>query len=79
MADLPAYTDWFTVHEVAAHLRVSGMTVYRLVKTAVLPHTKVGKSFRIHRDDLTAYLATQHVAAAPLAEAAPEAAERDAE
>jgi excisionase family DNA binding protein len=46
-----------TVAEVAGVLRVSNMTVYRLIKTGELPAIRVGKSFRIQQHDLTAYLA----------------------
>jgi excisionase family DNA binding protein len=38
-------------------LRVSTMTVYRLVRSGELPAIRVGKSFRIQQHDLTAYLA----------------------
>jgi excisionase family DNA binding protein len=46
-----------TVAEVAGVLRVSTMTVYRLVRSGELPAIRVGKSFRIQQHDLTAYLA----------------------
>jgi excisionase family DNA binding protein len=46
-----------TVAEVGGVLRVSTMTVYRLIKAGELPAIRVGKSFRIQQHDLTAYLA----------------------
>jgi excisionase family DNA binding protein len=45
-----------TVREVAAAMRVSTMTVYRLIKAGELPAIRVGKHFRIKGGDLTAYL-----------------------
>ncbi len=36
-----------TVAEVAELMRVSTMTVYRLIKAGDLPATRVGKSYRI--------------------------------
>lgn len=45
-----------TVGEVADHMRVSNMTVYRLIKSGALPAIRVGKNYRIRSSDLTAYL-----------------------
>lgn len=45
-----------TVAEVAEHLRVSEMTVYRLLKRGDLPARRVGQRWRIAVEDLTAYL-----------------------
>lgn len=45
-----------TVREVAAAMRVSTMTVYRLIKAGELPAIRVGKHFRIKGGDLHAYL-----------------------
>lgn len=46
----------WTVAEVADHMRVSNMTVYRLIKSGQLPAIRVGKNFRIRGSDLEAYL-----------------------
>ena len=46
-----------TVAEVAEALRVSTMTVYRLIKSGELAALRVGKNYRIRADDLEAYLA----------------------
>lgn len=46
----------FTVGEVAEHMRVSNMTVYRLIKAGAMPAVRVGKSYRIRRRDLESYL-----------------------
>lgn len=44
-ADLPS--DLLTVSEVAAMLRVSKMTIYRMVNSGELPAFRVSRSFRI--------------------------------
>jgi excisionase family DNA binding protein len=44
------------VAEVADLLRVSNMTVYRLIKAGELPAARIGKSFRVREDDIDAYL-----------------------
>lgn len=46
----------WTVAEVAEHMRVSNMTVYRLIKGGELPAIRVGKNYRIRGEDLVAYL-----------------------
>lgn len=46
----------WTVAEVAEHIRVSNMTVYRLIKSGDLPAIRVGKNYRIRAGDLFAYL-----------------------
>ncbi|MEO7556702.1 MAG: helix-turn-helix domain-containing protein [Acidimicrobiales bacterium] len=52
-----------TVAEVASLLRVSNMTVYRLLKAGELPSVRIGKSFRVREDDLDAYLADRYTEA----------------
>ena len=52
-----------TVAEVAEVLRVSNMTVYRLIKAGELPALRVGKNYRIRERDLEDYLATGSVRA----------------
>jgi excisionase family DNA binding protein len=41
-------TQFLTVAEVASLMRVSKMTVYRLVHNGELPAVRVGRSFRVH-------------------------------
>jgi excisionase family DNA binding protein len=48
--------DYLTIREVAEELRVSKMTIYRLVHSGELPCIRVGRSFRIERHELNAYL-----------------------
>lgn len=50
--------QFLTVAEVADAMRVSKMTVYRLVHAGELPAVRVGKSFRVPQDALTTYLST---------------------
>jgi excisionase family DNA binding protein len=45
-----------TVNEVAKILRVSNMTVYRLVKGKQIPAIRVGKNYRIKEVDVEKYL-----------------------
>lgn len=47
---------FLTVAEVAAMMRVSKMTVYRLVHSGELPAVRVGRSFRVREDDADDYL-----------------------
>lgn len=52
-----------TVGEVAEALRVSNMTVYRLVGSGQLAALRVGRSYRIREDDLDRYLAERYTQA----------------
>jgi excisionase family DNA binding protein len=45
-----------TVSEVASMMRVSNMTVYRLIKAGDLPALRVGKNYRIRASDVDRYL-----------------------
>ncbi len=47
---------FLTVAEVAAVMRVSKMTVYRLVHSGELPAVLVGRSFRVSEKDVNDYL-----------------------
>ena len=53
--------ELLTVAEVAERLRVSTMTVYRLIKRDELPALRIGRSYRIDQSDLAAYLAAHQV------------------
>jgi excisionase family DNA binding protein len=48
---------FMTVGEVAAVLRVSNMTVYRLINAGDLPALRIGRSFRLRSEDFDRYLA----------------------
>lgn len=56
MAQDEAGNRFLTVAEVAEELRVSTMTVYRLIKAEELPATRVGKSLRIRTADVERFL-----------------------
>jgi len=45
-----------TVREVAALMRVSNMTVYRLIRAGELRAARVGRGYRIREGDVDAYL-----------------------
>ena len=49
---------FLTVAEVAALMRVSKMTVYRLVHGGTLPAVRVGRSFRVPEQAVNDYLAS---------------------
>ena len=48
--------DLLTPREVAEVMRVSTMTVYRLIKAGELPAIRVGKHLRIRGDDVVKFL-----------------------
>jgi excisionase family DNA binding protein len=47
---------FLTVAEVASMMRVSKMTVYRLVHNGDLPAVRVGRSFRVVEKDVHEYV-----------------------
>ncbi|MFD4365896.1 helix-turn-helix domain-containing protein [Rhodococcus sp. NPDC058521] len=55
-----AGTQFLTVAEVATLMRVSKMTVYRLVHSGELPAVRVGRSFRVHAKAVHDYLETSY-------------------
>lgn len=59
--------DLLTVAEVAADLRVSRMSIYRLVSGRQIESVRVGSSIRIPRPALTAYLRVHTSLPRPLA------------
>jgi excisionase family DNA binding protein len=48
---------------VAGQLRVSNMTVYRLIQSGQLAAVRVGRSYRIRETDVDRYLADQYTQA----------------
>jgi excisionase family DNA binding protein len=50
-----------TVGEVADLMRVSNMTVYRLIKGGQLAALRVGKNYRIRESDVSGYLSARAV------------------
>ena len=56
MAQSMSDSRFMTVQEVADLMRVSSMTVYRLIKGGELRAVRVGRSFRVREDDVNAFL-----------------------
>jgi excisionase family DNA binding protein len=52
---------FLTVSEVARNLRVSNMTVYRLIKSGQLSAVRVGRGYRIREDDVLRYLEQRYM------------------
>ena len=52
---------FLTVAEVASMMRVSKMTVYRLVHNGELPAVRVGRSFRVPEQAVQDYLRTAYI------------------
>jgi excisionase family DNA binding protein len=63
MAQSHARARYLTVAEVAELMRVSTMTVYRLIKAGDLAAVRVGKSYRIKEDDVDQFLAKRYTEA----------------
>ncbi len=63
MADQQSRSRFLTVAEVAAVLRVSTMTVYRLIKAGELRAVRVGRSYRLREDDVDGYLEQRYTEA----------------
>jgi len=51
---------FLTVQEVADLMRVSTMTVYRIIKAGDLAAVRVGRSFRVRESDVDAYLGARY-------------------
>ena len=58
-----AKARFLTVQEVADLMRVSSMTVYRLIKAGDLPAVRVGRSFRVRDTDVDTYLSSRYTQA----------------
>lgn len=54
---------FLTVAEVAALMRVSKMTVYRLIRQGDLPAVRVGRGYRIREEDVHRYLDARYTEA----------------
>ncbi len=63
MAQSNARSRLLTVAEVASLMRVSTMTVYRLIKAGDLAAIRVGKSYRIKEDDVDGFIAARYTEA----------------
>ena len=56
-----AEVRFLTVAEVASIMRVSKMTVYRMVHAGELPAVRVGRSFRVPQDEVDKYLRSSFI------------------
>ena len=63
LAQSQSRARFLTAAEVASLLRVSTMTVYRLIKAGELAAVRVGKSYRVREDDVDRYLASRYTQA----------------
>jgi excisionase family DNA binding protein len=52
-----------TVNEVAQLMRVSKMTVYRLINQGELPAVRIGRGYRIREEDVHRYLDSRYTEA----------------
>ena len=59
----PKAVRFMTVAEVAASMRVSKMTVYRMVHSGELAAVRVGRSFRVPERAVDDYLANAYIEA----------------
>jgi len=63
MAQSDGLSRFMTVAEVATLMRVSTMTVYRLIKAGDIPAVRVGKSYRLREDDVDKFLSSRYTQA----------------
>lgn len=61
MARTSPISRLMTVAEIATVMRVSRMTVYRLIRRGQLKAIRVGRNYRVSEDELNAYLEGQAV------------------
>ena len=48
--------EFYLVEELAERLRVSNMTIYRYIKVGKVKAHKIGKEFRISKDEFNKFL-----------------------
>lgn len=48
--------EFYLVEELAEKLRISNMTIYRYIKAGKLKAYKIGKEFRIDKDEFNKFL-----------------------
>jgi excisionase family DNA binding protein len=52
-----------TANEVARLMRISKMTVYRIIQQGELPAVRVGRGYRIREEDVRRYLDARYISA----------------
>jgi excisionase family DNA binding protein len=50
------YPEIMTVSQVADYFQISEMTTYKLVQEGTIPGFKIGRHWRVQRDDLDQYI-----------------------
>jgi len=58
-----AEVKFLTVAEVASLMRVSKMTVYRLIKQGDVPAVRIGRGYRMREEDVHRYLDSRYTEA----------------
>jgi len=53
---MPKGNEFYLVEELAKKLRISNMTIYRYIKAGKLKAYKIGKEFRIDKDEFNKFL-----------------------
>ncbi len=53
---MPHQDDFYTAVELAAKLKLNVMTIYRYIKAGTLKAHKIGKEFRIGRNEFEKFL-----------------------
>jgi excisionase family DNA binding protein len=56
-------SNFLTVGEVARLMRVSNMTVYRLIRSGALKAVRVGNRYRVRESDVHTYLNESYIRA----------------
>ncbi len=59
----PSGPRFLTAMEVAERMRVSKMTVYRLIRGGKIKAVRIGKAYRVREDDVESYLNSSYVTA----------------
>ncbi len=50
------YPDIMTINQVAEYFQISEMTTYKLVQDGSIPAFKIGRHWRVKRDDLDGFI-----------------------
>jgi excisionase family DNA binding protein len=59
MEDTPMDQEIMTVSQVAKYLQISDMTTYKLVQEGKIPAFKVGRHWRVKKEDLSEFIEKQ--------------------
>ncbi len=60
----PSEDNLLTTEDVLTYLRVNARTVYRLIRDGELRAVRVGRQWRVRRQDLDRFVAAQRIALA---------------